>query len=108
MTGRRSVTVGPLILFAAIGILLAEAIIVWVGTQGDFAFDFTCCYQQAAERALNSPATLSDWSDTYTFRHTPIGALLSAPLVPLSADGAARVLLVVKLAVPRLIRTLPM
>ena len=55
---------GPLILFAAAGILLADAAIVWIGVQGDFAFDFTCCYQQAADRALNNPATLYDWSDT--------------------------------------------
>ena len=95
----RSGCSGPLILFAAVGILLADAVIVWVGTQGDFAFDFTCCYQQAAERALTDPATLYDWSDTYTFRYTPIGALLFAPLVPLSADAAAWVWLVVKLAV---------
>ena len=95
----RRLGTGPLILFAAIGILLADAIIVWVGTQGDFAFDFTCCYQQAAERAINNPATLYDWSDTYTFRYTPIGALLFAPLVPLSADGAAWIWLVVKLAI---------
>ena len=99
MTGRRPLRAGPLILFAAVGILLADAIIVWVGMQGDFAFDFTCCFQQAADRALNNPATLYDWSDTYTFRYTPIGALLFTPLVPLSADAAAWAWLVVKLAV---------
>ena len=99
MAGRRPLSAGPLILFAAVGILLADAIIVWVVAQRDFAFDFTCCYQQAAERALNNPATLYDWSDTYTFRYTPIGALLFAPLVPLSADAAAWVWLVVKVAV---------
>ena len=49
--GRRPLSAGPLILFAAVGILLADAIIVWIGPR-DFAFDFTCCYQQAAARAL--------------------------------------------------------
>jgi hypothetical protein len=90
---------GPLILFVGAAILIADAVIIWIGIQGDFAFDFTCCYQQAAERALNDPSTLYDWSDTYTFRYTPIGALLFAPLVPLSADGAAWAWLVIKLGV---------
>jgi hypothetical protein len=74
-------------------------VIIWIGIQGDFAFDFTCCYQQAAERALNDPSTLYDWSDTYTFRYMPIGALLFAPLVPLSAEGAPWAWLIVKLGV---------
>ena len=96
---RRRFGTGPLVLFVAVAILLADAVIVWIGIQGDFAFDFTCCYQQAAERALTDPATLYDWSDTYTFRYTPIGALLFAPLVPLSEDGAAWAWLFVKLGV---------
>ena len=36
------------------------------------------------------PSTLYAWSDTYTFRYTPLGALLFVPLVPLSA-GCGRV-----------------
>ena len=96
---RRRFGTGPLVLFVAVAILLADAVIVWIGIQGDFAFDFTCCYQQAAERALTDPATLYDWSDAYTFRYTPIGALLFAPLVPLSEDGAAWAWLFVKLGV---------
>ena len=96
---RRRFGTGPLVLFVAVAILLADAVIVWIGIQGDFAFDFTCCYQQAAKRALTDPATLYDWSDAYTFRYTPIGALLFAPLVPLSEDGAAWAWLFVKLGV---------
>jgi Glycosyltransferase family 87 len=90
---------GPPIAFVAAAILLADAVILWIGISADFAFDFTCCYQQAAERALTDPATLYDWSDTYTFRYTPIGALLFAPLVPLTEDAAAWAWLVVKLGV---------
>jgi hypothetical protein len=90
---------GPLIVFVATAILLADAVIIWIGASADFAFDFTCCYQQAAERALTAPATLYDWSDTYTFRYTPIGALVYAPLVPLSDDAAAWAWLIVKLGV---------
>lgn len=90
---------GHLILLTAAAFLLADAVIVWIGMQGDFAFDFTCCYQQAADRALTEPSTLYDWSDTYTFRYTPIGALVFAPLVPLSADAAAWAWLIVKTGV---------
>ena len=87
------------VLFVAPAILLADLVIIWIGIQADFAFDFTCCYQQAAERALTDPSTLYDWSDTYTFRYTPIGALVFAPLVPLTEDAAAWVWLFVKLGV---------
>jgi len=90
---------GHLIVLAAAAIILADAVLIWIGMQGDFAFDFTCCYQQAADRALNDPSTLYDWSETYTFRYTPIGALVFAPLVPLSADAAAWAWLIVKLGV---------
>ena len=79
--------------------LVADLVIIWIGIQADFAFDFTCCYQQAAERALSDPATLYHWSDTYTFRYTPIGALPFAPLVPLSEEAAAWTWLVFKLGV---------
>ena len=86
-------------LLTAAAFLLADAVIVWVGIQTDFAFDFTCCYQQAAERALTDPSTLYDWSDTYTFRYTPIGALPFVPLVPLSETAAAWAWLIFKLGV---------
>ena len=90
---------GPAVLFVAVAILIADAFIVWIGMQADFAFDFTCCYRQAAERALTDPATLYDWSDTYIFRYTPISALVFAPLVPLQEIVAAWVWLVFKLGV---------
>jgi hypothetical protein len=79
---------GPLILFVAAAILLADVVLVWIGTSGDFAFDFTCCYQQAGQRALDAPATLYQWDATYTFRYTPLGALFFSPLAGLSVDGA--------------------
>ena len=88
-----------LIILAAAAFALADLTIIWIGTQTDFAFDFTCCYQQAADRALNAPATLYDWSETYTFRYTPIGALFFAPLVLVDADVAPVVWLAFKLVI---------
>jgi hypothetical protein len=78
-----------LVILAAAAFVLADVAIVWIGVQRDFAFDFTCCYQQAAQRAIEAPGTLYDWSDTYTFRYTPIGALVFAPLAPLTPHAAA-------------------
>jgi hypothetical protein len=72
-------------------------VILWIGATADFAIDFTCCYQQAAARALDDPSSLYDWSATYTFRYPPIGALAFVPLVPLPADVAAVAWLGVKL-----------
>lgn len=80
---------GPLLLFVAAAFLLIDAVLVIAVAPRDFAFDFTCCYQQAADRVLTAPATLYDWSTTYTFRYTPLGALPFIPLVPLSASAAA-------------------
>lgn len=88
-----------LIILAAAAFALADLTIIWIGTQTDFAFDFTCCYQQAADRALNAPETLYDWSETYTFRYTPIGALFFAPLVLFGADVAPVVWLAFKLVI---------
>jgi Glycosyltransferase family 87 len=79
--------------------VLADVVIVWIGTQADWAFDFTCCYQQAAERAITDASTLYDWSETYTFRYTPIGSLPFVPLVPLSEEGAAWAWLLFKLGI---------
>ena len=47
-----------LILLTAAAFLLADAVIVLVIGPADFAFDFTCCYQQAAGRLLEDPSTL--------------------------------------------------
>ena len=88
-----------LVVLAATAFVLADLTLIWIGLRGDGAFDFTCCYQQAAERALNDPSTLYDWSDTYTFRYTPIGALFFAPLVPLDESVAPWAWLAFKLAV---------
>ncbi len=90
---------GPLILFAATAILLADLAIIWIGVQADSAFDFTCCYQQAADRALSDPSTLYEWSDTYTFRYTPIGALFFTPLAPLDEAVASWAWLAFKVGV---------
>jgi len=87
---------GPLILFVATAFVLADLAIVFLIGPRDFGFDFTCCYQQAAARALDDPATLYQWSDTYTFRYTPLGALFFVPLVPLSETGAVWAWLVFK------------
>jgi hypothetical protein len=87
------------VLLVGAAFLLADAVIVWIGIQADFAFDFTCCYRQAAERAITDPSTLYDWSDTYTFRYTPIGALPFVPLVRLDEQVAAWAWLAFKLGV---------
>lgn len=96
---RLRMSAGPLVVFAAAGILIADLAIIWIGVQADWAYDFTCCYQQAAERALNDPTTLYAWSDTYTFRYTPLGSLLFVPLVPLTEEWAAWAWLALKLGV---------
>ena len=80
---------GPLLLLVTAAFLLADVTLIWIGSRTDFAFDFTCCYQQAAARVLDDPSTLYDWSDTYTFRYTPLGALPFIPLVPLSESAAS-------------------
>jgi glycosyl transferase family 87 len=90
---------GPLILSVAIVFMVADLTLIWIGAQADFAFDFTCCYQQAAARVLDDPSTLYRWSDTYTFRYTPLGALPFIPLVPLGEAAAAWTWLAVKLGV---------
>jgi hypothetical protein len=84
----RRVHAGPLILLAGAAFLLADLVIVLLIGPLDFGFDFTCCYQQAAARALEDPSTLYQWSATYTFRYTPLGALFFVPLVPLAESAA--------------------
>jgi hypothetical protein len=88
---------GPLIMFVAAAFVLADVVIIWIGLQADLAFDFTCCYQQAGQRALEHTTALYAWSDTYTFRYTPLGALVFAPLAPLSVEAAAVAWLLAKL-----------
>ena len=88
-----------LIILAAAAFVLADLAIVFVIGPRDFGFDFTCCYQQAAARALDDPSTLYAWSDTYEFRYTPVGALFFVPLVPLSETTATWAWLLFKVAV---------
>jgi hypothetical protein len=88
-----------LIVLTAIAFLLANLVLILIIGRTDFAFDFACCYQQAASRALEDPSTLYQWSDTYMFRYTPLGALLFVPLVPLSATAAAWAWLLLKVVV---------
>ena len=77
-----------LIVLAAVAFLLADAVIVFIAAHGDFAIDFTCCYQQAGQRLLDDPSTLYAWTDTYTFRYSPWAAVLFTPLAPLSEPMA--------------------
>jgi hypothetical protein len=77
-----------LIILAAVAFLLADAVIVYIAVRGDFAIDFTCCYQQAGARILDDPSTLYDWTDTYLFRYSPWAAVLFAPLAGLSESAA--------------------
>jgi hypothetical protein len=88
-----------LVTLAAASFIAADLVLIFVIGPIDFAFDFTCCYQQAGERLITDPSTLYEWSDTYTFRYTPLGALFFVPLVPLSEDAAAWAWVAIKLAV---------
>ena len=88
-----------LITLVAASFLAADLVLIFVIGPIDFAFDFWCCYQQAGERVITDPSTLYAWSDTYTFRYTPLGALLFVPLVPLSAAAAAWAWIGIKLVV---------
>lgn len=90
---------GPLLLLVAAAFVLADVTLIWIGSRTDFAFDFTCCYQQAAARVLDDPSTLYDWSETYTFRYTPLGALPFIPFVPLSEGAASWTWVAVKVVV---------
>ena len=71
-----------LLRLSAAALLVYIAIVISLGVRGDWAFDFTCCYQQAGQRFLDG-ADLYAWSDTYTFRYTPWTALLFTVLAPM-------------------------
>jgi alpha-1,2-mannosyltransferase len=90
---------GSLIILAAVAFLLADAVIVFIAARGDFAIDFTCCYQQAGQRLLDDRSTLYAWTDTYTFRYSPWAAVLFAPLAALSETAAVWLWLALKAAV---------
>ncbi|MGH2487998.1 MAG: glycosyltransferase family 87 protein, partial [Candidatus Limnocylindria bacterium] len=82
-----------------VAFLLADAVIVFVAARGDFAIDFTCCYQQAGQRLLNDPSTVYAWTDTYTFRYSPWAAVLFTALAGLSETVAVWLWLALKVAV---------
>jgi hypothetical protein len=88
-----------LVIFAGAAIVVADLILLWIGTRADFAFDFTCCYQQAGQRALTDPSTLYAWSADYTFRYTPLGALAFSPLAGLTQSAATWAFVGLKLVV---------
>jgi hypothetical protein len=87
------------VLFAATGFVFADLVLIWIGLSADFAFDFTCCYQQAADRAIHDPSSLYVWSATYTFRYTPLGAVPFVPLIGLAPLAAAWAWTVLKVGV---------
>ena len=90
---------GSLIILAAVAFLLADAVIVFIAARGDFAIDFTCCYQQAGQRFQDDLSSLYEWSDTYTFRYSPWAALVFAVLFPFSEIVAVWAWLLVKILV---------
>jgi hypothetical protein len=92
-----------LIILAAVGFLLADAAIVFIAARGDFAIDFTCCYQQAGQRLLDDPATLYSWTDTYLFRYSPWAAVLFTPLASLSETTAIWAWFAIKVVVVMLV-----
>ncbi len=87
-----------LIRLSAAALIVYIAIVVSLGFRGDWAFDFTCCYQQAGQRFLDGE-DLYAWSDTYTFRYTPWTALLLTVLTPFPEWVAILVWLAIKAVV---------
>jgi hypothetical protein len=92
-----------LIILAAVAFLLADAVIVFIAARGDFAIDFTCCYQQAGQRLLDDRATLYSWTDTYLFRYSPWAAVLFTPLASLSETTAIWAWFAIKVVVVMLV-----
>jgi hypothetical protein len=90
---------GSLIILAAAAFLMADAVIVYVAARGDWAIDFTCCYQQAGQRMQTDPASLYAWTDTYTFRYSPWAAVLFAVVAPWSELVAVWLWLAIKVVV---------
>jgi hypothetical protein len=88
-----------LVVLAAVAFALADLVIVYIAARGDFAIDFTCCYQQAGQRLLEDPSSLYDWSDTYLFRYSPWAAVLFAPLAGMSETAAVWLWLAIKAVV---------
>lgn len=78
--------------------VVADLAMLAVALNGDWAFDFACCYQQAGQRLLDG-RDLYDWSATYTFRYSPWAAVLFAPLTLFTAEAAAIAWFVVKAAI---------
>lgn len=93
------VSTRSLLLLTAAAFLLADLAIVFIGFNGDFGYDFDCCYRQAGVRLATEPSTLYDWSSTYTFRYSPWAAALLTPLGLVSVQAAPWVWLVVKTVV---------
>ena len=75
---------GSLIILAATAFLLADVAIVYIAVRGDWAIDFTCCYQQAGQRMQTDPSSLYEWTDTYLFRYSPWAAFVFGVLAPWS------------------------
>jgi len=87
-----------LIRLSAAALLTYIAIVVSLGFRGDWAIDFTCCYQQAGQRFLDGD-DLYAWSDTYTFRYTPWAAVLLTVFTPFPEWVAILVWLAIKAVV---------
>ena len=87
-----------LLRLSAAALIVYIAIVISLGFRGDWAIDFTCCYQQAGQRLLNSE-DLYAWSDTYTFRYTPWAALLLTVFAPLPEWAAVLAWLAIKAVV---------
>ena len=87
-----------LIALVAVAFILADVAMVAVALNGDFGFDFSCCYQQAGQHLLDNRATLYAWSLTYTFRYSPWAAFFFTPLTVLTAGQAVWAWFILKLA----------
>lgn len=83
---------------SATALIVYVAIVISLGFRGDWAIDFTCCYQQAGQRLLDGE-DLYAWSDTYTFRYTPWAALVLTIFAPFPEWAAVLLWLGLKFAV---------
>jgi alpha-1,2-mannosyltransferase len=90
---------GSLIILAAVAFALADATIVYIAVRGDFAIDFTCCYQQAGQRVFQDASSLYAWTDDYLFRYSPWAAVLFSVFAPMSETAAVWLWLGLKVVV---------
>ncbi|MCV0404498.1 MAG: DUF2029 domain-containing protein [Chloroflexi bacterium] len=86
-----------LLQLTAASLIVYIAIVISLGFRGDWAIDFSCCYQQAGQRLLDG-GDLYAWSESYTFRYTPWAALVFVVFAPFVEWVAVLLWLLIKAA----------